>query len=346
MPSQSHVERARKDLRKLAAALIAALLLFVATFAGCAPMAKQPVAVRPTAAAVVVEKQAEAEKAAEATAAPAAAMDDKDNAAPQVDAALLPKPNRLIIKNGEMQLEVDDVDVAINRATQIVTDLDGYVISSNSSFNQRDGQDYKTATLTLGVPSQDFETALRRLREMSRRVLKESSSGQDVTDEYVDQKSRLENLQATRDRIRGFLDQAKTVEEALKINDQLKQVEDEIEQVQGRMNYLFDRAAYSTITITLEPYIPPVTPTPTVVPTDIPTPTPTPWAPGETFTEASTNLGNLLRGLVNVAIYGGVLCLPFLIPLGLLVWAGVALRKRFPRRRKAAVPPAEPPAQT
>jgi len=49
-------------------------------------------------------------------------------------------------------------------------------------------------------------------------------SGQDVTDEYVDLQSRLGNLEATRDRIRTFLDQAQTVDEALRVNEQLAAV--------------------------------------------------------------------------------------------------------------------------
>ncbi len=261
---------------------------------------------------------------------------------------LLPKPNRLIIKNGEMKLEVENTDVAIDRVTQIAADLGGYVISSQTRFSMVHGVNYKYASLTLGVPSKDFETALRRLREIAVRVLNESSSGEDVTDEYVDQESRLENLKATRDRIREFLDQAKTVEEALKVNQQLKEVENEIEQVQGRMNYLFDRAAYSTIAINLEPLIPPaeptLTPTITVTPTPWPTLTPTPWTPGETFRDASSTLGNLFRGAVDFLIYTGVVCVPFLIPLGLLIWLAIWLRRKFPRKPKVITRLPTPPS--
>ncbi len=47
-------------------------------------------------------------------------------------------------------------------------------------------------------------------------------------DEYVDLQSRLRNLEATWDRIRTFLDQAQNVEEALKVNAELKTVEIQI----------------------------------------------------------------------------------------------------------------------
>ena len=49
---------------------------------------------------------------------------------------------------------------------------------------------------------------------------------------------KLTNLEATRDRIKSFLDQANTVDEALRINQELANIEAQIEQIKGQMNYL------------------------------------------------------------------------------------------------------------
>jgi hypothetical protein len=156
-----------------------------------------------------------------------------------------------------------------------------------------------------------------------------------VTDEYVDLKSRLTNLEATRDRIREFLEQATTVEEALKVNEQLSNVEAQIEQVQGRMNYLFDRASYSTITVYLEPEIPPLTPTPTFTPT--PTPTPRPWNPGETFQDATSAMATILRVLVDALIWLLIIFVPLVVlPLALLWWLVRLLRGKNPQKAEIA----------
>src|SRR5262245_730740 len=38
--------------------------------------------------------------------------------------------NHMIIKNGDVRLQVEDTDVAIDRATQAIGDLGGYIVSS------------------------------------------------------------------------------------------------------------------------------------------------------------------------------------------------------------------------
>ena len=65
--------------------------------------------------------------------------------------------NRLIIKNAEIELTVEDTDASINRSLGIVTEYGGYVVSNRTWFS---GQ-LKYATLTIGVPAENFEEMLR-----------------------------------------------------------------------------------------------------------------------------------------------------------------------------------------
>ena len=216
------------------------------------------------------------------------------------------RANRLIIKNGEMNLLVANTDRAIDQVTDIAVNSGGYIVSSRTWF---DGE-FKFATLTMGVPVDQFEAVQRQLRAIAVTVLSDTASGQDVSEEYVDLQSRLTNLEATAARVREFLAQAKTVEEALKVNAQLSELESEIEQVKGRMNYLKDRAAFSTIVVNLEPQRP--TPTPT------PTPTPAAWVPGKTVEAATSTLGSLLRTLGDMLIWLVVVVGPFAVPAAIV----------------------------
>lgn len=238
------------------------------------------------------------------------------------------RPNRMIIKNAEMQTTVEDTDVAIDLVTQVVGDTGGYIISSRVWFQDWLGVQYKYASVTLGVPVDNFELAMRRLRGLAITVNDERAAGQDVTDEYVDLDSRLGNLEATRDRIREFLDQATTVEESLRVNAELAIVEAEIETVKGRMNYLGDRSAYSTITIQLNPALPPA-PTPEPTPTPTPTPTPEPWSASAVAADASHTLVSALQILAEVLIWFGIAVLPLALPVVGLIAGGRYLFKRL-----------------
>jgi hypothetical protein len=243
------------------------------------------------------------------------------------------RSSRMIIKNAEISLLVEDSDTAIDRTTQIVDDAGGYIISSRVWYQDWGSESYKYSTITIGVPVDEFERTMRRLRDIAVKVTDENAYGEDVTDEYVDLESQLANLEATRDRIKTFLDQAKTVDEALEVNEELSQIEGQIEEIRGRMNYLEDRAAFSTITITISPDLPELIPTPTLTPTATNTPrptmTPTPWDASKTVVRAKRTLTQTYHSLFELAIWIGLYLLPVLGPPVLIViLAWYFLRKR------------------
>ncbi len=291
-------------------------------------------------AAAPAPTQAPASMPAAAPAQPAAppAASSADNAANQnLPASTNPQAspyqqNRMIIKNGEMALLVADTDRAIDQATGVAIDTGGYIVSSRTWV--QDG--HKFAEMTMGVPSNQFEVAQRRLRGLALEVQNDTASGQDVSQEYVDLQSRLTNLEATAARIREFLAKATKVADALEVNAQLSDIEGQIEEVKGRMQFLKDRAAFSTIALTLNPQVP--------TPTPYPTPTPVAWEPGKTVEHAGATLGGLLRGLIDGALYLGIVLLPFAIPVLAIVAVVVYFRRRRNKKAKPSAPPSAPPS--
>jgi len=237
---------------------------------------------------------------------------------PAGDLTVIERSNRMIVKNADVRLTVKDTDVAIDRATQIVGDAGGYIVSSRVWFQDYYGNNLKYAAITIGVPVDEFEKALTRLRGLAIKVVDETAAGDDVTQQYVDLQSQLTNLEATRARIQDFLKDAKTIDEALRINQELSNIEGQIEQIKGQMNYLNDRSAYSTITLNLEPEFPVLTPTPT--PTPVATATPIPWNPGAEFGKAKGTVTVLYQGIANFLIWLGVVILPILLPPALILW--------------------------
>ncbi len=225
------------------------------------------------------------------------------------DLTVLERSNRMIVKNSDMRLLVEDTNTAIDRTTQIVGDAGGYIVSSRVWFQEYGGHKLKYASVTLGVPVDEFEKVLSRLRGLAIEVQDETASGDDVTDQYVDLESQLSTLEATRERVKSFLDEAKNVDEALRINQELANLDAQIEQIKGRMNYLNDRSAFSTITINFEPELPELEPLPVAG-----------WTPGIVLKDAVKVLAVAYQGIAESVIWLFVVILPILLPPALVLW--------------------------
>lgn len=224
---------------------------------------------------------------------------------------------RLIIRTGQMSVVVLDTEVALAEITLLAEATGGWVVSSNVyQFNERG----KRGSITVRVPAEQFDEMVAGVKETAVATTRESTESQDVTEEYVDLSARLNNLQATADRVRAFLDEAQNVEEALEVNRSLSQLEEQIEVIQGRINYLSQSAAYSTLTID-------ITPDALSQPLAVGG-----WEPQGTARTAIEALVVALQGVVNLAIWA----LLFLLPLGLLIVVPFWLLIRTIRRRRAA----------
>jgi len=157
--------------------------------------------------------------------------------------------DRMIIRTGNMYLVVEDVGASMEQITRLAADYDGFVVSSNV-WQERDRM---MANIAIRVTAEYFEDALRALRGMAVEVRSESTSGQDVTEEYVDLEARLHNLEATKVQLEKLLEKTEEkVTDILEVQRELSRVTGEIEQIKGRMQYLEQSVALSFIQINLE----------------------------------------------------------------------------------------------
>jgi hypothetical protein len=226
---------------------------------------------------------------------------------------------------------------ALGRISDIAAQSGGYVLETSTNYGQ---QNQPQAVIKMAVPVDQFDAALQRIREAAGRVLSEQASGVDVTQEFVDVQSQIANLEATEARIREFLKQATSVEEALKVNAQLTEIEGQLNMLKGRMTFLAQRAAYSTIGVQLQ-QPPPPTPTPSPSPSPTPTPSPTPlpaWDPGKTAGQASSTLAQIVQALATVAIWLAIVVLPLALPVVLVFMLARAIQHRMRRPRLAPEP--------
>ncbi len=245
-------------------------------------------------------------------------------------AAVQPLPaaqERLIIRNADMTIVATDTEAALAQIAQMAENGGGWVVSSNV---YQSSETTKSGYVQIRVPSEGFQSVLDAIAGLAVRVESLSTSGQDVTEEYVDLSSQLANLEATAARVRAFLDDATRVEDALAVNAELSRLEGEIAVIKGRMQYLEQSSAFSSITVN-------VTPDELAQPIQV-----AGWQPSGVAKQAIETLARALQALANLLIWFVIVALPILllilIPFALIIW----VIRRLRRRERPAPPP--PPA--
>jgi hypothetical protein len=241
-----------------------------------------------------------------------------------------PTPRKLI-RTVNLQLEVRDTEKVSAQVQALAVQLGGYVSGSNG---QRRGE-LMYYTLTLRVPVERMEEALKAIRALAIRVNQEQQQVDDVTDQYVDLDARMRTLEATETELRALLaesrQRARKVEEIMAVYQQLIEVRSQIEQIRTQLNSFDKLAAFSTINLEL---VPTETARPVVASDE--------WRPGDTLRGSARTLVSFLRWLVDAVIY----TLIVLLPVGLVIAAVVlGLRWLWRRGRRITIggpPPALP----
>lgn len=155
---------------------------------------------------------------------------------------------RQIIKTANYRIQVKDVNTSSKRANDLALKHGGYVSESalnNSSYEI-------TNAVTIRVPASRFDSLLDDLGGEAIFTQYKRISSQDVTEEYVDIVTRLKTKKDVRDRYVDILrNKAKTVQDVLKAEEQIRIIQEEIEAKEGRLRYLKDQVAMSTIHLEL-----------------------------------------------------------------------------------------------
>jgi hypothetical protein len=160
--------------------------------------------------------------------------------------ASVPPSNRMVIKNADISLKVDDAKTALTEAEALAKSLGGYVEGGNlTSMEEQTPQ----ASCILRVRSNLYETAMKALRGMGE-VLSETSNANDVTAEHADTVGRLTVLRAEADSYVTMLRGARKIGEIMEIKDRLSQVRQQIASLESQRKALQGESALSTIRAT------------------------------------------------------------------------------------------------
>ena len=157
-----------------------------------------------------------------------------------------PVQGRTLIYRGDITVRVDDVEVAADKVESIASSLGGHISSQKRGTGSRDAH----ASITLRVPSSNFETALDRVAELGKEQGRGSTT-EDVTEATVDLETRIAAQRASVESGRRMFDRATALNDVVLLERELSARQAELASLEAKKRRLDDLVALSTINISL-----------------------------------------------------------------------------------------------
>ncbi len=221
--------------------------------------------------------------------------------------------DKKIIKNGFLTLKVESTDGATEEITKIITENDGEIFSSNFNEYVRGS---RSGTITVKVPAPNFQKTITELKTVATQVVNESTSGQDVTEQYVDLQAQLKNKKAEEQTFVSLLDRSGELNDVLSVSREIARVRGEIERLEGKVKYLESQTDMSTITVNLSEDI------------EV-TPISDDWRPTQVVKKALNDLKVASQDFVNAMIHFFIVTIPSLIPFAIFLFIAYWIGKKI-----------------
>jgi len=169
--------------------------------------------------------------------------------------------DRKIIKEGSANIETKDFERSMAAIDQMIAQSGGFVEQKNVRGSSYNADDLRHATIVFRVPAQQFETIMENMGSVGV-VTQSSTSGTDITDQYLDYETRLRNLKVQEDTLLDILSRADKLEDVITLESRISEVRYEIESIENQLKNYDRLVQYSRITVELAEVVEttPVTP--------------------------------------------------------------------------------------
>jgi hypothetical protein len=244
---------------------------------------------------------------------------------------------RIVIKNADLAIVVKDPQAKMEAIAKMAEDIGGFVVSSQLyQAYTKGGAPAPEASIVIRVPAGKLDDTLTAIKKDAVDVQSETRSGQDVTKEYIDQKSQLRNLEAAEQQLTAIMSEAKKTEDVLNVFNQLTAIRSQIEVVKGQIQYYDEASQLSAISVR-------IIAEETIKPLEV-----AGWRPQGEVRDAIQDLIYFFQDFVDFLIWFVLNFLPKLLLIGLVfglpLWLIVRGIRRWRAKRKAQTPPPPPPA--
>lgn len=167
-----------------------------------------------------------------------------------------PDPTRKLITTVSISAESENLDDTISKVTGKVSELGGYVESSNiyngSKYNS--GREVRNADFTIRIPAEKLDSFIDTIENASN-ITSKSSNVEDVTLSYVDIESKKNALLAEEKSLLGILESAEKIEDILAVQEKLADVRYQIESAESQLRTYDNKVNYSTVYLGLNEVI-------------------------------------------------------------------------------------------
>jgi len=172
---------------------------------------------------------------------------DKEKADNVQDGSKSSIEKKKIIKDGRISIKTDDITASKKGIDEIVKKFNAYY----DTEELHNDETYTSYELTLRIPEENFEKIIKLLESGNDEIVRKSIHSRDITEEYVDIEARLSFKRDYLTRYKTLLLKSSTVKDILAVEENIRKLQEEIESKEGRLKYLNDQIAYSTLEIEL-----------------------------------------------------------------------------------------------
>jgi hypothetical protein len=214
-----------------------------------------------------------------------------------------------VIRQAQLNISVGagTFDSKLSLARTLVEAEGGYIAGTTAQAGPVDSQ-IRTGVINFMVPAANFDTTIDQLSKIGK-VQNEQITGTEVSGQYLDLQTRLDNAMAQRAAMLALLTQAKNINDMIAVQNQIGQITGTIEQLKGQIKYLDDHTAFSALTITM---------------TEAAAIAPAPVSDNWGFSTALSDAAHNFVATVNYVVVGLGIVGPFI----LLGWVGYVLWRR------------------
>ncbi len=149
---------------------------------------------------------------------------------------------RMVVYDGKYRLDVESVQSCVKEVEKLADRYKGFVESIRTSDS------YRRAEIVMRVPVAKFDDALRDVESLGEVKYKQITAS-DVTMQFNDINLRMNTADRVRERLYELLKRSEKAKERVQILQEIARLNDVIESYRSQMNYLKDRASFSTVSL-------------------------------------------------------------------------------------------------